>query len=182
MTTPKRAIPAMLTVLLAAGAALASPALAGEEKAPAVRLMDIEGRSTEIVWADAPVTLVNFWATWCVPCRAEMPQIERISRKYGEKGFRAVGIALESGEPADVKDFIKGGRFDLSYTLLVGDDAVSDGFGGVEIVPTTFLVGRDGAIISRHLGVTEEFESMVSREIEQHLAAGDGEPQAGSGR
>ena len=101
-----------------------------------------------------------------------MPQIERLSRKYGEKGFRAIGIALESGEPSDVKDFLEGGKFGLSYSVLVGDDAVSDGFGGVEIVPTTFLVGKDGAILSRHMGVTEEFEASVAREIEQFLAEG----------
>lgn len=143
------------------------------EMAPEIRLRDLEGEVTSVGYGKAAVTLVNFWATWCLPCREEMPQIERLSRKYGPRGFHAVGIALESGGAAEIRDFLDKGKFDLSYTLLVGDDAVGDGFGGVEIVPTTFLVGADGRILSRHLGVTEGFENKLAAEIEKLLAGAE---------
>ena len=163
--------PLLLCALaLLLGGSASAPAGSGGGSAPAIRLPDLQGRPHAVSYEEAGLTLVNFWATWCMPCREEMPQIERLSKRYAERGLKAVGIALESGEPAEIRKFIEGGRLDLSYTLLVGDDAVSEGFGGVEIVPTTFLVGKDGSILSRHLGVTRDFESAVAAEIERHLA------------
>jgi len=160
-------------LVLPGGASMASER--GEARqAPAIRLLDLDGKPVLIDYAAAGLTLVNFWATWCGPCRAEMPQIEILARQYADRGFRAVGIAMDSGKPGTIRDFLEAGGFDLSYAMLVGDDAVSDGFGGIEIVPTTFLVSRKGRIVSRHLGAEAGFQEQVAAEIEKHLAGGAG--------
>jgi thiol-disulfide isomerase/thioredoxin len=155
-------------LLLAAGITVAGaePLL---EKAPPLSLASIDGEMADIDYREAPVTLVNFWATWCLPCREEMPQIEALVREYGKRGFRAVGIAMESGEAQEVRDFLEDGKFGLSYPILLGNDEISDAFGGIEIVPTTFLVGRGGRVLGRLLGVTEDFEKKVGAELEKFL-------------
>ncbi len=165
----------LATLVLAAAATAASAAKV--EKVSALRLKNLEGKDASVSFEETPVTLVNFWATWCAPCREEMPQIERLSRKYAARGFRAVGIALQSGEPAEVREFLEGGKLGLTYPLLVGDDEAMEAFGGIEIVPTTFLVGRGGRILGLHYGVTDGFEASVGAEIEKHLGAAgeDGE-------
>ncbi len=167
----------LAAALLAAAATAASAARV--EKVSGLELKNLEGKKASVSFEETPVTLVNFWATWCMPCREEMPQIERLSRKYAARGFRAVGIALQSGEPAEVREFLEGGKLGLTYTLLVGDDDVSESFGGIEIVPTTFLVGRGGRVLSLHYGVTDGFEASVGAEIEKFLGAS---PEAGEGR
>lgn len=155
--------------------ALVTPLLAGStaggfEQAPPLRLPDLDGRKVEIKYSDARLTLVNFWATWCLPCREEMPQIERLVEKYGPRGFRAVGVVLESGEAAQIKDFLAREMFGWSYPILMGNDEISTAYGDIQIIPTTYLVGDGGEVLETHLGVTEEFEKELGAEIEAHLA------------
>ncbi len=160
------------TLLLAATLATvaAAPASAARvEKVPDILLPDLHEKETAVRFNEAPVTLVNFWATWCLPCLEEMPQIDRLARKYADRGFRAVGIALESGDAAEVRAFVDRRKLGLSYALLMGDGEVSEAFGGIDIVPTTFLVGRGGRVLSLHHGVTGSFEASVGSEIEKFL-------------
>ena len=170
--TPALRILACLS--LVSGLAVAALAAAPPDKAPPLTLPDLHGQETSVKYAAAPVTLVNFWATWCGPCRAEMPLIDDLSKKYAGKGLQSFGIALESGEPSEVLQFVKDGKIDLSYTLLVGDDAVSEGFGGIDIVPTTFLIDRSGKVLSRHVGAMEDFEKSMGAEIDRALSKGEG--------
>jgi len=158
--------------LLLVAFSLACSAPGGFETAPPMHLPDLDGRMIQVDYADARLTLVNFWATWCLPCVEEMPQIERLAEKYGPLGFRAIGVVLESGEAAQVKDFLAREMLGGSYTILMGNDEISTAYGNIQIIPTTYLVGPGGEILGTYLGATEGFEEEIGAEIEAHLSGG----------
>ncbi len=173
---PRDPKPTAASAVIVLTLALVAPSLAGLtegafKQAPPLRLPDLDGRMVEIKYADARLTLVNFWATWCLPCQEEMPQIERLVEKYGPRGFRAVGVVLESGEAAQIKDFLAREMFAGSYPILMGNDEISTAYGDVQIIPTTYLVGEGGEVLETHLGVTEDFEKELGAEIEARLAS-----------
>ena len=166
-----RATRAMALGLMLSVAAAAAAAADGFKKAPPLKLPNLEGKTVEIKYADAGVTLVNFWATWCLPCREEMPAIDRLHEKHRAKGFRAAGIALQSGEAADVKAFFEKRKFAPSYPILLGDEELAASYGDIEIVPTTYLIGPSGEVLKTYFGVTGSFEQEIGAEIEKILAA-----------
>ena len=93
------------------------------------------------------VVLVNFWATWCAPCRAEMPALEAMYQRHREKGFTIVGLAVDQAPTSEVAQFVK--ERGVTYPIAhVGREAEAV-FGGVRGYPTSFLIGRDGAV--RHV-------------------------------
>jgi thiol-disulfide isomerase/thioredoxin len=141
----------------------------GFHQAPPLSLPDLDGRTTVVDFSEAKLTLVNFWATWCLPCKDELPQISRLARKYGERGFRAVGVAVESGNASDVRDFLKENLINLSFPVLMGDDETTTSFGNIEILPTSYLVGPEGEVVETHIGVKEDFEESLGAEIEGFL-------------
>jgi thiol-disulfide isomerase/thioredoxin len=145
-----------------------------------VTLQSVEGAKVKIDFATAKLTLVNFWATWCMPCREEIPDIARLMSRYKEDGLQVYGIAMESGEVAEVKDFLQRNKaFGVNYPMLMGTDEISDAFGGVMAVPTTYLVDGKGRIVKKRIGVTSDFHKAMSADIEQFLgAAGSGKKAA----
>lgn len=145
-----------------------------------LRVSELSGKVSRLDFTASKLTLVNFWATWCMPCREEMPEIVKLLKKHGNGGFRAVGIALESGEPADIKAFLEENKsLGITYPIYVGDDAVSEAFGGIEMVPTTYLVNQRGQVVKRYLGVNERFAERVGAEIKKALAS-ESAPSGGS--
>jgi thiol-disulfide isomerase/thioredoxin len=139
-------------------------------KAPALALDDLQGKKIDVDYDANGLTLVNFWATWCLPCRTEMPQIDRLYARYGSQGLKAVGVAVESGDSEDVRVFIQN-QIKVSYPILMGAARTTDIFGPITIVPTTYLIGPGGIVLSTHIGVTHDFESALAAEIEAALAA-----------
>lgn len=167
-----------VTVALAVAAVcMASPAhapraTAGALKAPEVTLPDLNGGKVTLNYKSARVTLVNFWAVWCFPCREEMPQITRLMEKYGKQGLKAYGIALDSGSPADVKEFLEGHKeLKVSYPILLGEDDTAFQFGDIMAVPTTFLVDPAGKVLKTYVGVHSRFFEEVGAEIDKQIAA-----------
>jgi thiol-disulfide isomerase/thioredoxin len=169
---PRIAGTAPAAALLLVAFSLTCSAPAGFDTAPPLHLPDLDGRMVAVDYADARLTLVNFWATWCLPCVEEMPQIERLAEKYGPLGFMAVGVVLESGEPAQVRDFLAREMLGGSYTILMGDDEIAAAYGNIQIIPTTYLVGPGGEILGTYLGATERFEEEIGAEIEAYLSGG----------
>jgi thiol-disulfide isomerase/thioredoxin len=103
------------------------------------------------------VVLLNFWATWCPPCKIEIPWFVDLQKQYGPQGLQIVGIAMDDGNPRD--DIAKFTReMGVNYTILLGNDKVADAYGGVEALPTTFYIGRDGKIVSRIFGLVSHHE------------------------
>ena len=156
----------VILAIVGVAAAAAGPPAGTPPKAPSVKLKDLDGRAVQIDYKAHKLTLVNFWATWCVPCREEMPQIARLVEANKAQGLQAFGIALESGKPDEVKRFLKQNPdIRVNYPILIGDDEVAVKFSGVEVVPTTLLIDSTGAIVKRYEGVTSDFFDRVGRDI-----------------
>jgi thiol-disulfide isomerase/thioredoxin len=105
------------------------------------------------------VVLVNFWATWCEACKAEIPSLIEFQHEYANKGFTLLGIAMDDGGAKVVEPFVNETKFDvnghpmaMNYPIVIGSDSVADRFGGLWAYPTSVLVARDGKILKRILG------------------------------
>lgn len=142
----------------------------GFKQAPPLRLRGLDGKLIDVKYADARVTLVNFWATWCLPCREEMPAINRIFQKYRDRGFRAVGLALQSGDPSEVKEFLDSRKMDLTYPILLSTEDLAEAYGDIEILPTTYLIGPGGEVLKTFFGLAGDFERTLGGEIEKLLS------------
>lgn len=130
--------------------------------APAWQLKDLEGKAVGSDQFKGKVVVVDFWATWCPPCRAEIPGYIELVRKYGKDGLVIVGVSLDQAGPAVVKGFAE--KFGINYPLVMGDDTVVAAFGGMEAIPTTFLIDRTGQIRDRKVGAepTEAYEKKIA--------------------
>lgn len=97
------------------------------------------------------IILVNFWATWCVPCRAEIPWLIEMEQTYGTRGFVILGVAMDDDGEEVLRKFVSERRFEMAgksiainYRILIGNDKVADRFGGLFGIPTSILISRDG--------------------------------------
>lgn len=139
-------------------------------KAPEFTLADLSGQKINLEDYKGKVVLVDFWATWCGPCRLEIPGFVDLVNKYRDQGFAVIGVSMDDG-PEPVREFYK--KFKMNYPVGLGDDKLSELYGGVLGLPTSFLIGRDGRIYAKHVGATDP--SVFETEVEQLLAAkGDG--------
>ena len=113
------------------------------------------------------VVLVDLWATWCVPCVAELPHLQELSETLSSDDFLMLGIVLESGDADDVAPFLA--EHNLSYPNLMGSDEARDSFGPFLGYPTKYLIGRDGKVVKRYLGAVGE---ILDEEIGRLLETG----------
>jgi thiol-disulfide isomerase/thioredoxin len=134
--------------------------------APAWRLQDIAGKPVSSEDLKGKVVVVDFWATWCPPCREEIPGYIELQKTYAAQGVVIVGISLDQGGPEVVKPFAA--KYGINYPLVMGDEAVVAAFGGVEGIPTTFLIDRSGQIRDRKVGM--EAKADYERKIVSVLA------------
>ena len=121
--------------------------------APAWSLKDVNGRVVSSDQFKGKVVVIDFWATWCPPCRAEIPGYTDLQRKYGKDGLVIVGISVDQGGPGIVKEFIE--KYGVNYPVVMADEQVVAAFGHVEYYPTTFLIDRTGQVRDRKDGMEE---------------------------
>ena len=134
--------------------------------APNFALADLDGKKLSLADYKGKVVLVDFWATWCSPCREEIPRFVEFQKQYGDQGFQIVGISMDDSVKP-VRDFSK--EFKLNYPVVMGDTATSDAYGGVLGLPINILVGRDGRIYAKYTGMTDL--KALESEIKAQLAA-----------
>ena len=120
--------------------------------APPFSLTGIDGKPLALANYGGKVVLLNFWATWCTPCRAEIPQFVEFQNKYGPQGLQIVGISMDD-DPTPVRAFYQ--QFKMNYPVAVGTANLADSYGGVLGLPVTFLIGRDGKIVAKYVGATD---------------------------
>ncbi len=136
------------------------------QPAPALTFKDVQsGQKVRLADLKGKVVVVDFWATWCVPCRSEIPGYRELQNTYGKDGLVVIGVSLDEGGPAVVKKFAK--QNGMNYTLVMGDGDTMDAFGGFEVIPTTFLIGRDGKIVHQKSGAMDhaEYEAIVKKAL-----------------
>lgn len=144
------------------------------EAAPDIRVKDLENKDVTLADYKGKVVLVNFWATWCDPCRVEIPWLIEMQNKYGAKGFTVLGIAMdEDGKPV-VAPFVAKERYDvngqklpMNYPIVIGDEKVADKFGGLLGYPTSILISKDGKQLQRTTGILNYEET--TKQIEGAL-------------
>ena len=147
------------------------PDLRGK-RAPEFNLRTVDGKKVSLSDYKGKAVLINFWATWCAPCKIEMPWLVALRSQYAPQGFEILGVNEDDAGTPRAKLAKFGQEQGLNYPLLVGDDAMSRKYGGVEFLPTSYFVGRDGKIIAETAGLVSKSE--VEASIKKALAAGGG--------
>ena len=142
--------------------------------APSFTAKDLHDADVSLAQYKGKVVLVNFWATWCGPCRIEIPWMIEFQNKYGPRGFTVLGVAMDDDGKKDVEPFIRDERFSVAgqrvpvnYPIVIGNEAVGDKFGGLIGLPTSVLISRDGKKIKTFIGLVDY--DKLSKEIEGQL-------------
>jgi cytochrome c-type biogenesis protein len=151
--------------------AATAPATANAEPAPEVDLKALDGKPVKVSDLRGQVVLLNFWATWCVPCRSEIPSLNAMQRDLGGRGFRVLGVTTY--DSADlVRDYQKDVK--QEYTVATGDDGVANKY-AVGTLPTTFIIDRQGRIRHKIIGERSraQFEALITPLLDEPPAAAD---------
>ena len=130
--------------------------------APDFALKDANGATVHLSDYKGKVVLLDFWATWCGPCKVEIPWFIQFEQKYKDKGFAVLGVSMDEDGWSAVKPFIE--EHKMNYRVALGNDRVSDLYGGIDSMPTTLLIDRSGRIAKVHIGLEtgrDGFEIMM---------------------
>jgi thiol-disulfide isomerase/thioredoxin len=136
--------------------------------APDFTLESLEGKNIQLSGYKGQAVLLNFWATWCGPCKIEMPWFVELQKEYGPQGLQIVGVAMDDASKDDIAKFVK--EMGVNYPVLIGKEAVGNDYGGVNVLPTTFFIDRDGKIVAREFGL--QSRSVFVDNIKKSLAQG----------
>jgi len=153
----------MRLLILAVFLMLQAGVAVGQAKiAPDLALKNLKGQVIHLSNYRGKVVLINFWATWCPPCLAEMPELARLQKKHKDHSLQLIGIAYPSNRPRQVRRFVR--RLRLNYPVLLGTWKIMRLFDVAEILPVTIVIDRGGQIRDRIIGILEpdEFKDKVS--------------------
>jgi|GraSoiStandDraft_15_1057317.scaffolds.fasta_scaffold00745_6 thiol-disulfide isomerase/thioredoxin len=135
---------------------LPTPRITRSTVAPDFSLESLEGKTMRLSDFRGKAVLLNFWATWCGPCKIEMPWFVELQQKYGSQGLQVVGVAMDDASKEDIAKFAK--EMGVNYPVLIGKEAVGDSYGGIPALPETFFIGRDGKVVDKILGLRGKAE------------------------
>jgi len=127
-------------------------------------LPDLNGKQVRLQDFPNKVLIVDFWATWCGPCREEIPHLNRLYENYRGKGLEIIGISMDTDEPANIKKFTR--DFRMEYTIVIGNDNVAQDFGLLGY-PTTIIIDRKGNIIKKYTGYQPSFIAEIEKTINE---------------
>jgi peroxiredoxin len=120
--------------------------------APTFSLTDINGQKLDLAAYKGKVVLLDFWATWCAPCRSEIAHFIELQDRYGPEGLQIIGVSMDDSDKP-VKEFYA--EHKMNYPVAMGDEKLADAYGGVLGLPVAFIIDREGHIFSKHEGETE---------------------------
>ncbi len=145
-----------------------TPAVASDGRAaPDFVLTDLQGHNLRLSDLRGKAVVLNFWATWCPPCKQEIPWFVELQKRYGAEGLQVVGVSMDDdGDQKDVAKFAA--EHSINYPVLLGKNSVADQYGGIDYLPTTFYIGRNGVVLDRVFGQPgsrDEIEQNVKRAL-----------------
>jgi peroxiredoxin len=138
-----------------------SPASNTNAAAPQFTLTDVVGHPITLSNYRGKVVILDFWAPWCPPCRREIPDFISLQNQYTSQGLQIIGIGLD--QQSNVAAFVQ--QYGINYPVAVGDDAISNLYGGVSGIPTTFIIDKEGNISNKFEGFTDRtiFEQEIKK-------------------
>ena len=149
-------------------------ATASDASMPSIVMKDLNDRDVTLAQYKGQVVLVNFWATWCAPCKVEIPWMIEFQKKYSSRGFTILGASMDEEGKKAVNPFLEKERFDvdgqkeaMNYPILLANDAVAEKFGGILGLPTSMLFTRDGKKIKTIVGLVNHDD--IAKAIESLL-------------
>ena len=159
---------AAIAVILLAGLV----AQAQDANTPQFSLRDINGRTVRLSNYHGKVVLINFWATWCPPCRVEIPDLMRLQREHGEQGLQIIGITYPPERKARVRAFAR--KLKVNYPIILGTRELKARFSSDETLPLTVVINRDGKVneIIGGILLREEFDEKIKPLIMKNVEGG----------
>src|SRR5437870_5344353 len=148
--------------------AMEASAIAIEGKpAPAFALESLDGKTVKLAGFRGKAVLLNFWATWCGPCKIEMPWLVDLQKKYGPQGLQIVGVAMDDTSDKEIADFAH--KMGVNYVVLKGTEKVGDLYGGVDRLPLTYFVDRSGKVVDENVGLrgSADIEDAIKKTLAQ---------------
>ena len=138
--------------------------------APDFTLEALDGKNMKLSDLRGKAVLLNFWATWCGPCRIETPWLVELQNQYGPQGLQIIGVEVGDAGKEDIAKFAK--EMGINYPLLLGKEAVGDAYGGIPALPETFFIGRDGKIVDKTMGLhgRAEIEDSIKQALNPETA------------
>jgi thiol-disulfide isomerase/thioredoxin len=141
-------------------------------QAPDIALPTLGGKTFRLSEHRGEVVILNFWATWCPPCRREIPDLIAVQQVWGDEGVRVVGVSVDRGDPVAVRRYVR--EAGVNYDIVIDDGSASQAFGGVRMIPTTYIIGRSGRIRGRVPGLASQavLESGLPGLLAENASAG----------
>jgi thiol-disulfide isomerase/thioredoxin len=140
------------------------------QPAPDFSLAALDGKTQKLSDYRGKAVLLNFWATWCEPCKIEMPWFVELQKKYGPQGLQVVGVAMDDSDTKDIAAFAQ--KMGVNYPILIGKEEVGTQYGGVQYLPSTFYISRDQKIVDRVFGLVSrsEIEANIQKALSTQVA------------
>lgn len=130
-----------------------------------IEVKGLDGRTHNLMEVNGDLILVNFWATWCRPCREEIPELIQLQNEYRDKGLSIVGISMDIGDTGKVKEFAQ--IWKINYPIFIGNQKAVQRYGGFPGIPVSFLVDKDGNIQKAYMGSVNK--EMVEKDLKNLL-------------
>jgi thiol-disulfide isomerase/thioredoxin len=122
------------------------------DAAPAFQLNDLDGKPVSLAEGKGKIVLLNFWATWCGPCRAEIPDLVDLQKRYADK-LEIIALATDEDDPDEVRRFVL--QSGINYRVAMASDEVRRDYGGIAALPTSFVIDPQGRIVQKHVGLND---------------------------
>jgi peroxiredoxin len=145
-----------------------TPGASQSKTAPDFTLQSLEGKTVRLSDYRGKPVVLNFWATWCEPCKIEMPWFVDLQKQYGPAGVQFLGVAMDDASTKEIAAFAESMK--VNYPILIGKDSVGDDYGGVQFLPETFYIDRTGKVVDKAFGLKGRGE--IEDNIKKILGSG----------